>query len=119
MDPTLNEDIQSNLGGARMRYLYLYCISRPTHPGTTFRFWHSSELNPDGGGKSGEGRGGVKLREGSQTPMVVGESGGNLPRAAGDETLSKEQRRFLVGLPNTDRRQKRTQKGKLQKSKLS
>ena len=65
------------------------------------------------------GRVGVKLREGSQTPMVVGESGGNLPRAAGDETLSKEQRRFLVGLPNTDRRQKRTQKGELQKSKLS
>ena len=62
---------------------------------------------------AGEGRGGVKLREGSQTPMVVGESGGNLPRAAGDETLSKEQRRFLGGLPNTDRRQKRTQKWEL------
>ena len=73
---------------------------------TTNVDWHSSEINSDGGGKSGEGRGGVKLRErgqtpmvagegrgrvklreGSQTPMVVGESGGNLPRAAGDETL--------------------------------
>ena len=68
--------------------------------------WHSSETHSDGGGKSrdgrggaklrqgsqtpmvaGGGRGGVKLREGNQTPMVVGESGGNLPRAAGDETL--------------------------------
>ena len=38
----------------------------------------SRKINSDGGGKSGEGRGGVKLREGSQTPMVAGEGRGGV-----------------------------------------